>query len=59
MLLSIGKAAKKYSISRTTLKEWVTEGKLSLVKTPGGHHRFVEAEIKQVLGIKEDLLICR
>ena len=34
------KAAEKFGVHTTTIKEWAKEGKLPFTKTLGGHYRF-------------------
>ncbi len=36
-------------ISYPTIKKWILEGKLKTVRTPGGHHRVMEASLKPYL----------
>jgi molybdopterin-binding protein len=48
-LLHIAEAAQELGISYPTLKQWIYRGKLSSVKTAGGHHRIPRAEIDRVL----------
>lgn len=48
-LIAIGKAASLYGVSRDTLREWVKAGKLSAVRTPGGHHRFRLDDIQRLI----------
>lgn len=45
-------AAKLIGISYPTIKQWIYEGKIESVKTPGGHHRIPETEIERLTGAK-------
>ena len=42
-------AAQVLGISYPTLKQWIYQGKIKSVQTPGGHHRIPEAEIDRFL----------
>ena len=57
-LLSIGKAANILGVHIETLREWDKEGKLSPVKTFGGHRRYrmedIEAFCGEVVEKKDD-----
>ncbi len=39
-------AARRLGISYPTIKQWIYNGKLKAVKTPGGHYRIHEREIQ-------------
>ena len=41
-------AAKLINVSRPTLKQWIYQGKIKSVKTPGGHHRIPRSEIERL-----------
>lgn len=43
-------AAKLIGISYPTIKQWIYEGKIESVKTPGGHHRIPSPEIERLTG---------
>ena len=42
-------AAQVLGISYASLKQWIYQGKLKSVQTPGGHHRIPESEVDRVL----------
>jgi excisionase family DNA binding protein len=42
-------AAAVLGISYASLKQWIYQGKLKSVQTPGGHHRISESEIDRLL----------
>ncbi|MCD9186318.1 MAG: helix-turn-helix transcriptional regulator [Pyrinomonadaceae bacterium] len=46
-------AAEQIGISYPTIKQWIYEGKIKSIKTPGGHHRIPEEEIRRITGEKE------
>jgi len=43
-------AAEQIGISYPTIKQWIYEGKIKSIKTPGGHHRIPENEIRRITG---------
>ncbi len=44
-------AARLMNVSYPTLKQWIYQGKLHSIKTPGGHHRIPRAEVERFTGI--------
>lgn len=42
-------AAQVLGISYASLKQWIYQGRLKSVQTPGGHHRIPESEIDKLL----------
>jgi molybdopterin-binding protein len=42
-------AAEMLGISYPTIKQWILRGKLRTVKTPGGHHRIPESQLRSYL----------
>ena len=48
-------AAKLIGISYPTIKQWIYDGKIESVKTPGGHHRIPPKEIERLTGGKAAL----
>src|SRR5215472_2635351 len=42
-------ASQVLGISYSTLKQWIYQGKLKSIQTPGGHHRIPEAEVDRML----------
>ena len=45
-------AARLIGISYPTIKQWIYDGKIESVKTPGGHHRISPKEIERLSGAK-------
>jgi molybdopterin-binding protein len=43
-------AARLLSVSYPTLKQWIYQGKIHSVRTPGGHHRIPRSEIERCMG---------
>lgn len=54
MLVSSAVLKKKYGVSRFILRQWVLAGVIKSFETPGGHYRYLEGEVKKVLGISEE-----
>lgn len=48
-------AAELLGISYPTIKQWIYDGKIGSVKTPGGHHRIPASEIERLSGSKPEL----
>ncbi len=48
-LLTPREAATMLGISYATIKQWILNGKLKTVQTPGGHHRIAESTLKPLL----------
>ncbi|MGM0365752.1 MAG: MerR family transcriptional regulator, partial [Actinomycetota bacterium] len=51
MLLRISDIENKYKLTHNSLKEWGKKGPLKSYKTSGGHRRYLESDIKQLLKI--------
>lgn len=43
--LTLGEAADRLSVHRTTLRRWADEGQIPFMLTPGGHRRFAATDI--------------
>jgi molybdopterin-binding protein len=43
-------AAKLMNVSYPTLKQWIYQGKIQSVTTPGGHHRIPRSEVERFIG---------
>lgn len=48
-LLTISKACRILGVSETTLRQWTDEGKVKAFVTPGGHRRYSEADLRDLL----------
>ena len=48
-LLTPGEVAALFRVDPKTVTRWVAAGKLSAIRTPGGHRRFREAEVRALL----------
>jgi len=53
-LLSIGKAAEYLNLSKATLNRWQAKGKLKPIYTPGGHRRYLESDLRTVMGLRAE-----
>jgi molybdopterin-binding protein len=49
VLLTPREAAAAIGVSYATIKQWILNGKLKTMKTPGGHHRVPQSELKPLL----------
>ncbi len=45
-LMTPREAARVFGVNRKTLTRWVDKGKLTVVRTLGGHRRYKETEIR-------------
>jgi excisionase family DNA binding protein len=45
-LLKRQDAARMINVSYPTLKQWIYQGRIRSVKTPGGHHRIPLSEVE-------------
>ncbi|MFC2060202.1 helix-turn-helix domain-containing protein [Chloroflexota bacterium] len=59
-LLNISEASRILGVSEAALRQWTDEGKIKAFITPGGHRRYLRAELKKfisshskMLGIKD------
>jgi excisionase family DNA binding protein len=48
-LLTPGDVAALFRVDPKTVSRWATTGRIASIKTPGGHRRFREAEIRALL----------
>lgn len=53
-LLTRVEVAKMFRVDPKTVTRWANGGKLSFVRTLGGHRRYRKAEVLQLLGGQED-----
>jgi excisionase family DNA binding protein len=47
--LSLGDAASKLGVDEATLRHWADTGKIRTFRTPGGHRRFQEADLRALI----------
>lgn len=48
-LITTGKAARLAGVSRETIQNYVKDGKLAAQRTPGGHYRLDEKQVREAL----------
>lgn len=48
-LLTPGEVARLFRVDPKTVTRWAAAGKISAIKTPGGHRRFRESEVRALL----------
>ena len=49
-LYRLREAADLMQVSYPTIKQWIYQGKVRSVKTPGGHHRIPQSEVERLSG---------
>lgn len=49
-LVSISEASQMLGVSEAALRQWTDEGKIKAFITPGGHRRYLRAELKKFMG---------
>jgi excisionase family DNA binding protein len=47
--LTLGEAARLLGVDVTTLRAWADAGKVRMFRTPGGHRRFIRADLDTLL----------
>ena len=48
-LLTPGEVATLFRVDPKTVTRWATAGRLGSIRTPGGHRRFRESEVRDLL----------
>lgn len=48
-LLTPGEVAAMFRVDPKSVTRWAKQGRLSSIKTPGGHRRFKESEVRALL----------
>lgn len=48
-LLTPGEVAKMFRVDPKTVSRWASNGRLDSIKTPGGHFRFKESDVQDLL----------
>lgn len=51
-LLTPGEVAQMFRVDPKTVARWASAGRIGSIRTPGGHRRFRESEVRSLL---EDL----
>ena len=52
-LLTPGEVAALFRVDPKTVTRWAAAGRISSIRTPGGHRRFRESEVKALLAAGE------
>jgi excisionase family DNA binding protein len=55
-LLTPGEVAALFRVDPKTVTRWAASGRISSIRTPGGHRRYREVEIRALLGIDAEPL---
>ena len=50
LLLTPKEVAKIFRVDPKTVTRWAASGRISSIRTPGGHRRFRESEVRALLG---------
>lgn len=53
-LLTPGEVAALFRVDPKTVTRWAASGRISSIRTPGGHRRYREVEIRALLGMDAD-----
>jgi excisionase family DNA binding protein len=53
-LLTPGEVARLLRVDPKTVTRWANQGRITRVRTPGGHNRFRESEIRELLAGEPD-----
>jgi excisionase family DNA binding protein len=48
-LLTPGEVAEMFRVDPKTVTRWAAAGRLGSIRTPGGHRRFRESEVRSLL----------
>jgi excisionase family DNA binding protein len=52
-LLTPGEVAQLFRVDPKTVTRWAAAGRISSIRTPGGHRRFRETEVRALLSGEE------
>jgi excisionase family DNA binding protein len=52
-LLTPSSVARLFRVRPKTVVRWAEEGKLTAVRTPGGHRRFLGSEVRRLLAAED------
>jgi excisionase family DNA binding protein len=57
-LLTPGEVAGLFRVDPKTVTRWAAAGRIGSIRTPGGHRRFRESEVRALLdgGVVEELI---
>lgn len=51
-LLTPGEVAQIFRVDPKTVTRWANAGKLRYIRTPGGHHRYLESAVQALLHLE-------
>jgi excisionase family DNA binding protein len=54
-LLTPGEVANLFRVDPKTVTRWAAAGRISSIRTPGGHRRFPESEVRALLRGEEPM----
>lgn len=54
-LLTPGEVAALFRVDPKTVTRWAAAGRIASIRTPGGHRRFRESEVRALLASEADL----
>ena len=53
-LLTPAEVAQAFAVNPKTVTQWALKGRLSSVRTPGGHRRYYLDQVQEMLGVTEN-----
>ncbi|MGD9527214.1 BldC family transcriptional regulator [Pseudonocardia sp.] len=53
-LLTPGEVAALFGVDPRTVARWATSGRIGALRTPGGHRRYRESDVRRLLGRPTD-----
>jgi putative resolvase len=53
-LITVTEAALQLGVTKRTLQDWDRSGKLSALRTAGGHRRYRQSDIEKLQGIETE-----
>ena len=56
-LLTPGEVATLFRVDPKTVTRWASAGRIGSIRTPGGHRRFRESEVRALLAGEPDVTI--
>lgn len=54
ILLTVSDAAKRLGVTKKTLQVWDNDGKLTALRTAGGHRRYRQSDVDKLQGLEHD-----
>jgi excisionase family DNA binding protein len=53
-LLTPAEVAARFRVEPDTVTRWAAAGRIPSIKTPGGHRRVRESDVRALLGVRPD-----